>query len=195
METEDIIKKYNIRLLEDGRIQLQVPAKSVTQDIKDMISAQKPKIVSYLQAIKTEEEKLKQKLKQQYQDGTLEFTVETITHFVGALDQEITENIITYDEQIYDILKWELGYFSNDISVNLSPGKHTISELPRWQKEQQKEQRKKQIFEIAKQTGERQLLERYSTDCNDPEEECNIDIVQIFAMPDGTQKVFRTHTY
>ncbi|MHB8554039.1 MAG: hypothetical protein ACYDAO_10720, partial [Thermoplasmataceae archaeon] len=118
-----------------------------------------------------------------------------ITHFVGALDQEITENIITYDEQIYDILKWELGYFSNDISVNLSPGKHTISELPRWQKEQQKEQRKKQIFEIAKQTGERQLLERYSTDCNDPEEECNIDIVQIFAMPDGTQKVFRTHTY
>ncbi|MHB8552793.1 MAG: hypothetical protein ACYDAO_04315 [Thermoplasmataceae archaeon] len=195
METEDIIKKYNIRLLEDGRIQLQVPAKSVTQDIKDMISAQKPKIVSYLQAIKTEEEKLKQKLKQQYQDGTLEFTVETVTHFVGALDQEITENIITYDEQIYDILKWELDYFGNDIPVSLSPGKHTVSELPRWQKEQQKEQRKKQIFEIAKQTGERQLLERYSTDCNDPEEECNTDIVQIFAMPDGTQKVFRTHTY
>ena len=50
-------------------------------------------------------------------------------------------------------------------------------------------------YEQAKETGEPVELRRYTTDCNDPSEECNLDIVTIYAMPDGTTKTVRNHTW
>jgi hypothetical protein len=51
------------------------------------------------------------------------------------------------------------------------------------------------IFTKAKETGERQLLEKYMDDCNDPEEECSTDAVTVWAMPDGSRKTNRQHTW
>jgi len=51
------------------------------------------------------------------------------------------------------------------------------------------------IFSKAKETGEKQELERHTDDCNDPSEECNMDIVTVWAMPDGTKTTTRTHTW
>jgi hypothetical protein len=51
------------------------------------------------------------------------------------------------------------------------------------------------IFQKAKETGVKQLLERYSIECSDPHEECDIDIVTVYAMPDGTTKRTQTHTW
>lgn len=51
------------------------------------------------------------------------------------------------------------------------------------------------IFNMAKKTGEKQQLNRYITDCNDPKEECSTDIVIEYAMPDGTIKTIRSHTW
>jgi hypothetical protein len=50
-------------------------------------------------------------------------------------------------------------------------------------------------FEAAKTTGERQVLRSYIADCNDPKEECSTDIVTVYAMPDGTTKTVRNHTW
>jgi hypothetical protein len=50
-------------------------------------------------------------------------------------------------------------------------------------------------FEQAKAMGEPVELRRYTTDCNDPREECDTDVVYEYAMPDGTIKTKRQHTW
>lgn len=47
----------------------------------------------------------------------------------------------------------------------------------------------------AKDTGKPVLLTSYTDDCNDPDEDCSLDIVNVFAMPDGTTKTKRQHTW
>lgn len=51
------------------------------------------------------------------------------------------------------------------------------------------------IFAIAKETGKKQEIKHYMAECNDPREECSIDVVTIYAMPDGTEKTERMHTW
>jgi len=50
-------------------------------------------------------------------------------------------------------------------------------------------------FTEAKRTGKRVLINQWSEDCNDPREECDIDNVYIYAMPDGTTKKVRSHSW
>ena len=52
-----------------------------------------------------------------------------------------------------------------------------------------------EIKEAAKTTGEKQLIRKYSEECNDRNEQCNMDIVHVWAMPDGTIQTTRTHTW
>ena len=62
-------------------------------------------------------------------------------------------------------------------------------------KAKEEEERKQTIFEKAKETGEKQILSRWTDDCNNPREECSTDIVTVWAMPDGTTKTTRQHTW
>ena len=32
------------------------------------------------------------------------------------------------------------------------------------------------------------LIEKYAVECNDPNEECDLDLICLYAMPDGTTK-------
>lgn len=50
-------------------------------------------------------------------------------------------------------------------------------------------------FQQARETGKRVEISRYSTECNDPREECSMDIVTVWAMPDGMEKTTRQHTW
>jgi len=61
--------------------------------------------------------------------------------------------------------------------------------------EQQKEDTTKHIFEMAKQTGEKQIIRQWSEECNDPREECDIDNIIEYAMPDGSTKTERYHSW
>ena len=49
--------------------------------------------------------------------------------------------------------------------------------------------------EIAASTGEPQMIMKYVDECDDPHEECSLDIVAVFVMPDGTEKIERQHTW
>jgi Zn ribbon nucleic-acid-binding protein len=51
------------------------------------------------------------------------------------------------------------------------------------------------IFAEAARNGQPVVLDEYSDDCNDPREECSLDNVTIYAMPNGTTKTVRSHTY
>lgn len=65
-------------------------------------------------------------------------------------------------------------------------------------KQEREAQKQKEIEEKIKQareTGKKVELERWSTGCNDPTADCDIDIVIKYAMPDGSIKTERFHTY
>lgn len=63
------------------------------------------------------------------------------------------------------------------------------------EKEVQKKAELNAKFEEAKRTGKPVEIFRTTTECNDPKIECSLDIITIWAMPDGTQKEERIHTY
>ena len=50
-------------------------------------------------------------------------------------------------------------------------------------------------FDKARKTGRPVLLQKWSEPCNDPREECSLDICCQYAMPDGTIKTERNHTW
>ncbi len=57
------------------------------------------------------------------------------------------------------------------------------------------EKRVAAIFAKARETGEKQELHRFPIDCTDPGEECNVDIVTVWAMPDGSKSETKYHTW
>ena len=50
-------------------------------------------------------------------------------------------------------------------------------------------------FLQAKETGKPVVLCQYDAPCNDPHEECDVDFVVVYAMPDGTTKTVRNHSW
>ena len=50
-------------------------------------------------------------------------------------------------------------------------------------------------FKEAFKTNKPVLLHRWTTDCCDPHEECSIDIVTEYALPDGSTEIKRSHTW
>jgi hypothetical protein len=57
------------------------------------------------------------------------------------------------------------------------------------------EGRVNKLFEVAKETGEPQIISEGTVPCPDKHEECSCDIVQVLAMPDGTKQVNQYHTW
>ena len=55
--------------------------------------------------------------------------------------------------------------------------------------------KKNTIFELAKSTNQPQIIKQWSEDCDGSEEECNIDNLTEYVMPDGTTKIIRSHTW
>lgn len=50
-------------------------------------------------------------------------------------------------------------------------------------------------FAEARETGKPVFLEKWSEPCSDPREECSLDIVAQYAMPDGGTETRRQHTW
>lgn len=60
---------------------------------------------------------------------------------------------------------------------------------------QMKKDRIAGVFAEAKRTGRQIVLNSYTAECNDPREECDLDTVTVYAMPDGSKKTVRSHTW
>ena len=50
-------------------------------------------------------------------------------------------------------------------------------------------------FITAKSTGKPVVLRQWSEDCDHSDEECDVDNLTEYAMPDGTTKINRSHSY
>jgi hypothetical protein len=57
------------------------------------------------------------------------------------------------------------------------------------------EQKRAEVFAKARTTGEKQVLDNWMAPCNDPNEQCSDDACTEYALPDGTTKVERVHTW
>lgn len=58
-----------------------------------------------------------------------------------------------------------------------------------------KGEKRQVIFDKAAKTDKPQILRRWSDECCDPREECDLDNIIEYAMPDGTVKTERHHTW
>lgn len=97
--------------------------------------------------------------------------------FQYVLNDKITKDTFTYEEA-KEMLKEE------------------VEELEQKNIEKAAEkERIEQLFVTAKETGSKQLIREYSEACNDPAEDCDVDIVKLYAMPDGTETLERFHTW
>ena len=61
--------------------------------------------------------------------------------------------------------------------------------------EQKERERLEELLRKAKETGKPQEIASWMADCNDPKEECSLDHVTLWMMPDGTKKRHRQHTW
>ncbi|ANB66160.1 hypothetical protein GFC29_3826 (plasmid) [Anoxybacillus sp. B7M1] len=103
-----------------------------------------------------------------------------------------------------DDVDWGDYSIRHEFNITLGELKQLVAqaEAVAQQKEEEAAQKKKATeaalqakFEEAKRTGEKVEIRRWTVDCYDPREECDIDIVIEYAMPDGTLKVERHHTW
>lgn len=62
-------------------------------------------------------------------------------------------------------------------------------------REKAKQEAIKAKFAEAKETRKPVELSRWTTECCDPKEECSLDVVVKYAMPDGSARTERYHTY
>jgi hypothetical protein len=62
-------------------------------------------------------------------------------------------------------------------------------------KQEERETKRQEIFMTAKSTDERQVLAQWNDECNDLDEECSVDNIVEYAMPDGSVFTERHHTW
>lgn len=95
-------------------------------------------------------------------------------------------SITTYYELKYSELKKIL----KDIDLQISD-----YEAEKEKKKKEKQDKIDKLKKIAFETNTKQEYSRWSEPCNDPREECDVDIVVEYIMPDGTFKLERFHTW
>lgn len=61
--------------------------------------------------------------------------------------------------------------------------------------EEREENRRKELISKAKETGEPQLLFRRFAWCDDPKEECDVDVIEGYIDADGNVEVTKQHLY
>ena len=115
----------------------------------------------------------------------IEGTIERRGKFevLKAKSVEVQRDTGLYTNQWYEISNEDMLNIYNDIEATKKANKD------------EKETAKDAIFAKAKATGEKQILNQWSEDCNEPEESCDIDNIIEFAMPDGSTKTERNHTW
>lgn len=158
----------------------------IDKEIKDEIKSLKN---NEIEAIKSGE----QKIKLSYHDGEY-----LSGHSVHGLDADLLVKIgiakyidgwgYIIDKKVVDVIGTEFAY--QDAVDYMKP----ITAAKEAKKTEQ-DLIISNIFKTAKETGERQLLHKWSDDCDDKNEECNVDMCYEYAMSDGTVKTERHHTW
>ena len=89
------------------------------------------------------------------------------------------------------------GWYEYEAAELIALAKNWKEEVERKEQEQKEEKEaiKAKIFGKAKETNEKQLLDRFMVPCSDRNEECDADTVSVYAMPDGSEKTVQNHAW
>ena len=112
------------------------------------------------------------------------------------------------EDKVMDLMKKhetdvDWGEYTTTTSFKLTIGafKNIISEaeneleFSRIAKEAIEEKRIAEIFTKAKLAGKKQVLSKWSEECNDANEQCEVDNIVVYAMPSGDEVIERNHTW
>ena len=73
-----------------------------------------------------------------------------------------------------------------------------LTKTKSYKRKEESEQKEKQKYEEAekeaRKTGENVVMDRFSVECNDSNEECNTDIITVYMTPSGKTEEVRNHT-
>lgn len=209
MTVNEMIQKWNICLHGEGQIKLfgRKPTKKQTEEIK----AAKPAIIEELkrrQAAEAERKAQKQREREENfrairaGEKQIELTYHDGEYLSGwqvfGEARELLEEL--------GLAKWVSGwgYLVQDKVVQALGEKFTypaaveyvrpIQEAKAAKRAAKEAERQAKIQE-AKETGKPVLLRKWTEPCNDPHEECDIDIIYEYAQPDGRITQSRMHTW
>ena len=217
----ELIKKFSIRYgVRNGVEGLEVHSpKGITPAIDKEIKENKPEILEEVRRIKekrdrkiAEEEakaaKEEKELRRAYLSGEKKFELIYKDHdgfptwnVSGKVERELLGELgltreVGYTTKLKDEAEEILGHeFTYQEACEYANPINEAKAAAKVEREKKEEKRVAEIFATAKKTGKPQELSHWTDDCNDPSEECSTDIVHLYAMPDGTAKKTRQHTW
>jgi len=211
MEIKEMIVKYGLRLVrKDGETGI-MPLKNLTKKEREEVIKYKEEIKAELlkreaeekereaeEKARLEEEKRaieagEKKIRVEWREGEY-YSGYTVSGVARPLLQKVgvARYIDGWGFTVSEEMIKELGeeFTYPQVLEYLRPIREEKA-----RKEAQKEAERKAKFEEAKRTGKPVELSRFSVECNDPDEECDVDIIITYAMPDGSIKEKREHTW
>jgi hypothetical protein len=128
-----------------------------------------------------------------------EWIVKTI-EYLKKLGHSFAENVLGTPTIVnikdYSIERaWEITL--EQLKAIRAEAERELEEIERKKAEKaaERESIRRAKFEEAARTGKPVELRRWTDQCDDPREECDIDSVIEYAMPDGSTKIERHHTW
>ena len=203
---EQIIRVHDIVIREQNGqevIMLRQNINLLSDDEKDEIRTAKPEIIKFIKDKAAAEKEAYENEKTAIMSGEkkIELTLEDYDYprwiLLGKVENELLKAIgivesVGYDTMLIDKAEKALGHsFTYQQAIEFMK---PITDVKQ-QKEEAEKARIAEIFETAKATGKKQALKSWMEDCNDPREECSTDSVTLWAMPNGTTKTTRQHTW
>jgi len=82
-----------------------------------------------------------------------------------------------------------------DAFLKVAREKYNKIQNEKMEKTEKAKKERDKIFEKAKKTGKKVLLYNYSAPCTLKNEECDLDTINVYAMPDGTKTEKLHHNY
>ena len=212
MKIKEMIKKYDITMVEkDGQEMLRAgrPPKSAAQIEK--MKAAKAEIITELKRQKAEKEATEAKEKAEKEEEIRAISAGEKEIELHWHEGEVLSGWTVFGEAARLLEKIGLakcvggwGYhvaldtadalgerFTYPQAVEYTRPAREVKEAATQKDIKEKEAK----FQKARETGEPVLLHRWTEECNDRDEECNLDIVYEYAMPDGSTSVERHHTW
>ena len=185
-----IIDLYNLHI-EGDKVGTRTRIAELSKNTQDFafIRENKPLFMTRIPALQSEKE---EKRKQDQ--------VATVTFYTG--NWESHEASIDTQKDLSDQFARIAAMYPDDCtpeSVQKDYERHLENKesdtAEKNKKKTEKEAVRAAAFALAKETGKNQLICRWTEDCDDPREECNLDSVSEYAMPDGTAERIRQHTW
>lgn len=179
-KAEALLKEYREKMLEEARKQLtdETEIKLIMDTSYSFITVEDVKYADELDEFKKGVKLIKETMK-----------TDDIEKVLGRKHDEIDmgDYSITYT--------YHMTYAELKKLIEVAEQKKAEIEQRKQEREAQKQKEIEEKFKQARETGEKVELERWSAECDDPSADCDLDIIVKYAMPDGTTKIERYHTY